>query len=80
MQVPPRSGEKLPEAEKFGAYVRKLRLAKGWSQEKLAEEAELNSVQISIIERGGNDPKLTTILKLSRGLGLRAPEMLRAFK
>ena len=46
--VPPRkTGPKLPEAILFGSRVRKLREAKDWSQERLAEESGLNAVQIS---------------------------------
>src|SRR5437763_1709506 len=65
--VPPRkTGPKLPEAILFGGRVRKLREAKGWTQELLAEESGLNSVQISHIENGRNEPKLRTILWLAK--------------
>lgn len=50
----------------FGERVRELRLKRGWTQERLAEEAELNAVQVNHIERGANEPKLTTILRLTR--------------
>jgi len=75
--VPPRRTiEKAPEAIVFGTRVRKLRLSRGWTQERLAEEAELNSVQVSHIERGANEPKLTTIIRLARALGVKAGKLL----
>lgn len=79
-KVPPRkSAKKIPEAEKFGKRVRELRLAQGMSQEQLAEAANINVVQLSHIENGRNEPKLTTILKLSRGLSIRTEELFRPF-
>jgi transcriptional regulator with XRE-family HTH domain len=45
-----------------------------------AEEAELNAVQISHIERGANEPKLTTILRLARAFEMTAAQLLRPFR
>lgn len=59
----------------FGERVRELRLRRGWTQERLAEEAELNAVQVSHIERGANEPKLTTIIRLARALGVKAGKL-----
>jgi len=77
---PKRTGKKVPEAVRFGERVRQLRLARKWTQEDLAAEAELNPVQISHIENGANEPKLTTILRLARALGITASELLRPFR
>jgi transcriptional regulator with XRE-family HTH domain len=52
--------------------VRALRTAQGLTQEQLAERAGMNELQVGHIERGSNDPKLTTVLKLARGLGITA--------
>ncbi len=46
------------------------------TQERLAEEADLNSVQVSHIERGANEPKLTTIIRLARALGVKAGKLI----
>jgi transcriptional regulator with XRE-family HTH domain len=79
--MPPRkSGEKVPEAVAFGQRVRALRLKRDWTQEQLAERADLNAVQVSHIERGANEPKLTTILRLARAFGITAGELLRPLK
>jgi transcriptional regulator with XRE-family HTH domain len=79
--MPPRkTGAGAPEAVAFGKRVRALRLKRGWTQERLAEEAELNSVQVSHIERGRNDPKLTTVLRLASAFRITAGELLRLLK
>lgn len=67
---------KVPEAIAFGERVRSLRLKRKITQEQLAEAAELNSVQVSHIERGANEPKLTTIIRLARALGVRSGKLM----
>lgn len=74
--VPPARKRNVPEAVAFGERVRALRLKRGWTQERLAEEADLNSVQVSHIERGANEPKLTTIIRLARALGVKAGKLI----
>jgi transcriptional regulator with XRE-family HTH domain len=74
--VPPTRKRKVPEAVAFGERVKKLRLRREWTQERLAEEADLNSVQVSHIERGANEPKLTTIIRLARALGVKAGKLI----
>lgn len=71
-----RAGGREPEAVAFGKRVRELRLARRWTQEQLAEEAGLTSVQLSRIETGTNEPKLTTILRLARALRLPLRDVL----
>ena len=76
--MPPRkTGKPLREVVAFGARVRKLRLVREWTQERLAEAADLNAVQISHIENGLNEPKLMTILKLAKALSMKAEELVR---
>lgn len=54
----------------FVANLKKEREAKGLSQEKLAHESGLHWTQVSRVERGERDPKLSTVLALARGLGI----------
>jgi transcriptional regulator with XRE-family HTH domain len=63
--------------ERFGANVRKARLARGWTQEDLAEETGLASVQISRIERGKREVRLTTLVRLVRALEVSPADLLR---
>ena len=61
----------------FGLAVRQLREARGWSQERLAELADLNRSFIGEIERGAAMPSLLTIQKLAAALGIE-PSVLMA--
>ena len=56
--------------ERFGAHVRKLRLARALTQEQLAEQADLSVDAIRRIERGAFSPSLDTIRKLCSGLDI----------
>jgi transcriptional regulator with XRE-family HTH domain len=79
--MPPRKTRNpLPEIVAFGARVRKLRLAREWTQEQLAEASEMNSVQISHIERGANEAKLMTVVRLARAFGMTASELLKSIR
>jgi transcriptional regulator with XRE-family HTH domain len=64
-----------PAAKRFGRRVRELRNQHGWSQEQLAERADLNRTYVADIERGVRNPSLGTIERLARGLGCRIPDL-----
>lgn len=54
--------------ERFGKNVRQARKAKGWTQEELAHESGLTPVQVSRIERGVREIRLTTLVRLLAAL------------
>jgi transcriptional regulator with XRE-family HTH domain len=56
------------QVEQFGRNLRAVREEKGWTQEELAEKAGLASVQISRVERGVREVRLTTLLRLTAAL------------
>jgi len=56
--------------ERFGSNVRKLRLEKGLSQEKLALLAELDRTYIPSIESGKRNVSITVAEKLAVALGV----------
>lgn len=60
----------------FGARVREQRAAHGWSQEDLAHRSGLTPVQISRVERGVREVRLTTILRLVSALEVEPNELL----
>lgn len=64
------------ELKKFGERVRQLRKAKGLSQEKLAELADLHRNYIGGIERGERNLALLNILRLARALGVSPSQLL----
>lgn len=55
----------------LGQKVRDLRLAKGLSQEKLAELAELHRNYIGMIERGQKNVGVISIVKIAHALSER---------
>ncbi len=49
----------------------KIRKQKGWSQEKLAQEAGISYNTLIKIERGGiKNPKIETVIKLPKALNI----------
>ena len=54
----------------LGQRIRFERLEKGLSQEELAEKTDLSRRAISCIECGVNDPKYTTLIKISEALDI----------
>ncbi len=54
----------------FGKALREIRKEKGYTQETLAFECELDRTYISLLELGSNSPTLDTLLALSRALGI----------
>ncbi|RYF48029.1 MAG: XRE family transcriptional regulator [Comamonadaceae bacterium] len=60
----------------FGSAVRSLRESRAWSQEQLAEHADLNRSYVGEIERGRAIASLVTIDKLSQALGVSSAALL----
>ena len=77
MQAMSRRKEPNPDAEAFGAIVRRLRTKRGLTQDKLAELADLNVSYIGFLERGENVPTLTIVLDLARALDVHAADLVR---
>lgn len=65
-----------PDLQRFGKNVRAARLDRGWTQEDLAERTGLAVVQVSRVERGAREIRLTTLLRLLRGLEAPPGELL----
>jgi len=63
--------------EQFGRNVRKARLGRGWTQEDLAHASGLATVQISRIERGVREVRLTTPAAAAQGAGRPAATLLK---
>lgn len=60
----------------FGSAVRHLREGRGWSQELLAEKADLNRSYLGEVERGRVMPSLATAGKLAAALDIRLSGLL----
>jgi transcriptional regulator with XRE-family HTH domain len=59
----------------FGDRLRRLREARGWSQERLSETAGLHFTYISQIERGARSPGLNVLARLAEALGVTLPRL-----
>jgi len=59
----------------FGERLRALRDREGVSQDGLAHKTDVHPTAIGRLERGDREPRLTTILRLARGLDVRPGEL-----
>lgn len=60
----------------FSKSLKKIRVAKGFSQEVLAFEAGLSMRSISLLEGNKQQPTITTIENLSKALGVSMVEFI----
>lgn len=65
-----------PLHEAFGRAVRQLRDEQGYTQEALGHKTGLHRNYIGGIERGEQNLTLTSIARLSKGLGCSGSELL----
>lgn len=63
--------------KQFGVNVRAAREAKDWTQEDLAHASGLATVQVSRVERGVREIRLTTLLRLVSALGTPPNELMK---
>lgn len=60
----------------IGMRIRKLRMQKFWTQEKLAEKAEIAPDYLCRIELGKKHPSLKTILLIADAMDITANDLL----
>jgi transcriptional regulator with XRE-family HTH domain len=61
--------------DRFAVNLRKARQAKKVSQEELGFRCELHRTEISLLERGGREPRLGTIVKLAGALDVTPEDL-----
>jgi transcriptional regulator with XRE-family HTH domain len=66
--------------EQFAANLRRHRAAAKLSQEQLAEKTGLHPTEISRLERATREPRLGTIARLARGLGIGAEQLVAGIR
>lgn len=65
------------ELQCIGKRIREKRIDHSWSQEELAEKANLSPVYIGMIERGEKIPKLETFIRLANILMVTSDDLLQ---
>lgn len=68
-------GKKMTYKELFGARIKSIREAKGWTQEKLAEKMDISPNYLSSIERGKENPTFDMLAKFADALKVEMWEM-----
>jgi len=63
----------------LGEAIRAKRKKERWSQERLAEKADLSTVFISRVERGKESPSVDSLVKIARALRVRVRDLVREF-
>ena len=69
-----------PLPKPFGEYVRRLREARGLTQEGFAERCDLSTDTIRRLEHGSFSPSLRTLRKLAKGLEWSVAELFEGFE
>ena len=64
--------------EAVGAEITRLRIARGWSQQKLADELGYTERYIGQLERGTKSPTLRTIADIAGAFVTKPSAILRA--
>jgi transcriptional regulator with XRE-family HTH domain len=69
---------KDPLLAALGWRVRQLREARRWTQETLAERADLDRSYVAGIEAGLRNPSVKAVAKIARGLGASLAELFQS--
>ena len=59
----------------LGEAIRAHRKKAGFSQEKLAEKADISPVYVSIVERGGQGISIDALMKITKALKLKLRDL-----
>jgi transcriptional regulator with XRE-family HTH domain len=66
--------------DRFAINLRKARQLKEISQEELGFMCDLHRTEISLLERGGREPRLGTIVKLASALETTPEELCKGIR
>lgn len=61
----------------LGRRIRSLRNMKGWTQQELGEQADVNYKFVGEIERGQQNPSFAVLVKIAAALEVELPELFR---
>lgn len=63
----------------LGDTIRAKRMKAEFSQEKLAEKADLSTVFISRVERGKESPSMDSLVKIAKALKMQVRDLVKGF-
>jgi transcriptional regulator with XRE-family HTH domain len=75
--MPRHSYEAAAAREKFGRRIRDARLAAGLTQSQAAERAGITSFNLSEIECGVQNMRMTTMIALAKAVGMEVRFLLK---
>jgi transcriptional regulator with XRE-family HTH domain len=61
----------------FGKRLAEIRRAKGFTQESLAEKADVTALTVAYIEQGRQWPRISTMQSLAKCLGVPIAELFK---
>ena len=64
----------------FAANLRRYRTGAGLSQQALGYACKLHRTEISLLERGEREPRLSTIVRIARALDVSPAELLNGIR
>jgi transcriptional regulator with XRE-family HTH domain len=76
----PSRNRQSPTLLALGKAIRRIRTAKGISQEKLALLADVDRSYVGRVERGDNNAALLTLTKLASALGVSVAKLMQEAK
>jgi transcriptional regulator with XRE-family HTH domain len=64
----------------LGNRIKELREQRKWSQEEFADLCGLHRTAVGFLERAERNPRLDTLLIISKGLGITVSELLQGLE
>lgn len=71
-----KSRQQIKYLQNLGAHIKALRIAKGYSTDRLYLEAGFSSANTTRIERGEVDAQICTLKRIADTLGIHPKELL----
>jgi len=69
-----------PPSRELGERVRKLRLERGLTQEKLGQRVGLDRTHIGFVEQARRDVRFTTLLLIAKALDVDVGDLVRGIE
>lgn len=67
----------LKVTNKLGQLLKELRIAKGMSQEQLADYSRVHRTYIGMVERGEKNITIVSLSRITKGLGISLSDLMK---